>query len=446
MKKYLLVLFLFFLTVNCNRSSSSDTDSSITSDYTAIKVYAGKYMTCVILDKGDLKCWGWNRNSCLLGRTTNDIESKRFYIGDDETPASISPINIGGEVIDVAIGDEHACALLKGGNVRCWGSGILGYKNKIPIGDDEHPVDAGDVNIGGKVTQITAGNENTCVLLDSGNVRCWGKDDIGSLGYPRDITENPSLTIGDDEYPSDAGDINIGGKVIQIATGSGHTCALIETGNVRCWGGILIGYNDSEKNAGTGWKYHPSESGDINVGGKVIQISAGNNSTCALLETGNVRCWGSPNLGGNLGYSNEEYIGDNEHPAEAGDISIGGKVTQISAGDNHTCVLLDTGNARCWGANSFGELGYGNQSEWVEGKYVDNNIGDNEHPADAGDINIGKKVTQISAGDSHTCVVLEDGKVKCWGHGRSGILGYGNMESIGDDEHPSDIGVVDVGN
>ncbi len=165
----------------------------------------------------------------------------------------------------------------------------------------------------------------------------------------------------------------------------------------------------------------------------MVQIAAGDSHTCALLNTGAIRCWGFGNYG-RLGYGNTNKIGDNETPASAGDVTVGGKVTQIDTGPDHTCVLLDTGAVRCWGAGSGGQLGYGNT----------NNIGDDETPASAGDVNVGGKVTQTVAGQAHSCALLDTGAVRCWGAGGYGALGYSNKNDIGDNETPASAGDVPV--
>lgn len=104
-------------------------------------------------------------------------------------------------------------------------------------------------------------------------------------------------------------------------------------------------------------------------------IAAGDLHTCALLDSGAVRCWGSGE-NGRLGYGDTNYIGDNELPSTAGDVSVGGTVVQIAAGGLHTCALIDSGAVRCWGSGGRGALGYGNT----------NTIGDNELPSTAGDV------------------------------------------------------------
>jgi alpha-tubulin suppressor-like RCC1 family protein len=100
----------------------------------------------------------------------------------------------------------HTCALLEGGAARCWGKafvGELGYGNMDDIGDDETPASVGDVDVGGNVVQIDAGYEHTCALLDDAAIRCWGEASFGKLGYADPDTYN----IGDNETPASAGDV-----------------------------------------------------------------------------------------------------------------------------------------------------------------------------------------------------------------------------------------------
>src|SRR4030095_7692789 len=106
----------------------------------------------------------------------------------------------------------------------------LGYGNTDTIGDTETPASAGFVNVGGKVLALAAGEVHTCALLEDASVRCWGDGFSGELGYGN--TE----TIGDDESSASAGSVDVGGNVIQLAAGSTYTCALLDTGRVRCWG------------------------------------------------------------------------------------------------------------------------------------------------------------------------------------------------------------------
>ena len=245
----------------------------------------------------------------------------------------------------------------------------MGYGNGNNIGDNEVPATAGDVNVGGDVVQITVASDHVCALLSTGKVRCWGDGSDGRLGYVN------TTWIGDDETPASAGDVNVGGDVIQITAGYNHTCALLGTGKVRCWGDGSMGQLGYVNSNDIGDDETPASAGDVNIGGDVVLISAGQYYTCAHLSTGTVRCWGDGS-DGRLGYGSTNRIGDNETPASAGDVNIGGDVVTIRAGRSHACALLSTGNMRCWGYNIDGQLGYGNTSS----------IGDNELPSSAGDV------------------------------------------------------------
>ena len=403
------------------QASDADVQAAVT------QIAVGLDHTCALLDSGAVRCWGY----ALNGRLGYGNE---FSIGENETPASAGDVDVGGTVVQIAAGGYHTCALLVGGAVRCWGWGIngqLGYGNEFSIGDDETPASAGNVDVGGTVAQIAAGTDHTCALLVGGTVRCWGRGHVGALGYGN--TDD----IGDDETPASAGNVDVGGTVTQIALGGGHSCALLNTGAVRCWGfgsGGRLGYGNTNN---IGDNELPASAGDVNVGGTVAQIALGGRHTCALLDTSAVRCWGRGN-DGQLGYSSTNNIGDNEFPASAGNVDVGGTVTQIALGGVHTCALLDTGAVRCWGESFSGRLGYANN----------NKIGDNETPASAGDVIVGGTVAQVVAGSSHTCALLDSDAVRCWGRGDVGALGYGNPNNIGDNETPAsagDVEVVDLG-
>jgi cysteine-rich repeat protein len=335
------------------------------------------------------------------------------------------------KVVDVALGNFHSCAVLSTGNVRCWGTGFsgqLGYGNTNDIGDDEHPASAGDVDVGGTVVQITAGNSHTCALLDAGQVRCWGTSSFGELGYPG------LYAVGDDETPASVGDVAVGGTVIQISAGMFHTCALLDTGKVRCWGDNVSGQLGYGNTDGIGDDENPSVAGDVIVGYDAVQIAAGKDHTCALLNNGAVRCWGNGSYG-QLGHGNTLSIGDNEAPALHGSIPIDGIAVQVTVGTYHTCVRLDGADVRCWGSNSFGALGYPD---------VADSLGDNEPPTEVGTVEVGGPVVDISADGNHTCTVTEVGGVRCWGSAGVGQLGYGNTENIGDDEIPAIAGDVQI--
>ncbi len=379
----------------------------------------GAFHSCSGFDDGTLRCWG---TGGYIGAGNNET------IGDDETPDVAGDVQIGGKVVKLAASWYHTCALLDSGNLRCFGHGghgRLGYGDSEDIGNDETPASAGDVDVGGKVVDVSAGPFHTCACLDTGKVRCWGSNEYWQLGY------SSTETIGDGESPASAGDVDVGGFAVQVAAGYGHTCALLDSGAVHCWGNGAegrLGYGNEETIGDT---ESPASAGDVSLGGKAVQIVAGAFHTCALLDSGGVRCWGRAS-DGMLGYGNTQQIGDGETPADAGDVDVGGTVTELAAGDYATCAVLSSGAVRCWGGAYQGELGYGNLED----------IGDTETPASVGDVDVGGKVTHIDVGFWHTSAILEAGTVRCWGRGSTGALGYGNLEDIGDTETPASAGEV----
>ena len=380
----------------------------------------GAFHTCALFDAGRLRCWG---SAGYIG------SGNLLAIGDDEPAATAPDVDIGGRVVQISASWYHTCALLGTGNLRCFGSGRsgeLGYGNTNNIGDDEAPAAAGDVNIG-PVLQVSAGSYHTCAVLAGGGVRCWGRNDQFQLGV------GSSETIGDDELPASVPPVEVGGVATQVAAGFAHTCVLLATGKVRCWGegsGGRLGYGNTRT---IGDDESPASAGDVDIGGTVVQLQAGLLHTCALLDTGKVRCWGQPN-DGRLGYGNLEAIGDDETPASAGDVDVGGPVKQIAVGDYATCALLVGGKIRCWGSGQLGELGHANTDT----------IGDDETPATAGDVDVGGLATHVDVGFLHACAILDTGKVRCWGRGATGALGYGNTHDIGDNETPASAGDVSV--
>ncbi len=365
--------------------------------------------------------------------------------GGSSAPSRVLATNSAGNFISA--GEGHTCVIVEGGDVLCWGNnefGQLGYGHTEVIGDDETPASAGVVDLGGSAKEIAAGKHHTCALLLDGTVRCWGNNAFGQLGYAH------TDTIGDNETPAERGEVvDVGGSVKQIAVGGFHTCALLESGAVRCWGEATsgrLGYGNTDL---IGDNENPSAAGDVPVGGAVSFIGCGDLHTCALLESGAVRCWGrghkaETEIGGfgQLGYGELENVGDkpDNTPELKGDVMLGGSTALLAVGGNHNCAVLDSGTTRCWGRGD-GRDGHGQL-----GTQTIENIGDNETPLEA-DLPaiIGGTPQAIYAGEIHSCAKLSSSDIRCWGFGGFGQLGYGNADNIGDDEPPAQAGPIDTG-
>jgi alpha-tubulin suppressor-like RCC1 family protein len=326
----------------------------------------------------------------------------------------------------ISVGYEHSCAIVGNSGVRCWGSnnvGQLGLGNTDTVGDYESP--NFNVTIGTPATAVSAGNSFSCALLAGGNVRCWGLNDKGQLGIGN------TINIGDDENPT--ANVNLGVTATAITSGRNHSCALLSGGNVRCWGNNFFGQLGIADTTNIGDNENPTT--NVNLGGaQATSITAGNAHTCALLSTGNVRCWGN-NSFGQLGIANTTNIGDNESPTT--NVNLGGKtVFAIAAGEDHTCALLYPNlivapgyDVRCWGYNEYGQLGIGTTVS----------IGDNESPTVnvnlSGNAGFGFEAVALSAGGDTSCVRFQNGKVRCWGHNlylQLGIAGGNVGDNVGE--------------
>ncbi|HEC08529.1 MAG TPA: hypothetical protein ENI86_03050, partial [Acidimicrobiales bacterium] len=344
----------------------------------------------------------------------------------------------------ITAGGNSTCVVTETGAVKCWGSnssGQLGQGDNTDRGDNPGEMGANlpavDLGAGRTATAITAGTNHTCALLDNDTVKCWGNNVLGQLG------QGDANSRGGD--PGEMGDnlptINLsrGGTATAISTSGVHTCALLHNGTVKCWGynlngGLGQGHTDDIGD-------NPGEMGnnlppiDLGAGRTATAITAGDSHTCALLDNSTVKCWGD-NSYGQLGQGTTDDIGDN--PGEMGDnlppvdLGAGRTATAITAGSFHTCALLDNNTVKCWGYGSFGGLGYGDS---VKRGDDPGEMGDNLPAVDLG---AGRTATAITAGSVHTCALLDNSTVKCWGDNSTGQLGQGDTTRRGDD--PGEMG------
>jgi alpha-tubulin suppressor-like RCC1 family protein len=423
-------------------------------------IAAGENHTCAVLDDGSLRCWGDNTLGTLgLGITGGGEGGTGLPVGDEpgEMGAALPPVDLGAghEVTAITGGQAHTCALLDDRSLRCWGAngeGQLGLgdttsRGRFPedMGDELPAVDLGT---GRTAVAVVAGGSHTCAVLDDGSTRCWGWGGEGRLGL------GDELARGDE--PGEMGDalpaVGVPGPPTPgpvVAAGSGFSCALMPEGSVRCWGSGSFGrLGDGQAFSGRGWL--PNEMGvalpeiDLGTGRTATALTVGDQHACALLDDGAVRCWGR-NLEGQLGLGDQAARGDD--PGEMGDalptvdLGVGRTAVSISAGGNHTCAVLDDGSVRCWGMNGSAELG----------------LGDTEHRGDeegemgddlpAVDLGTGRTATALAPGSQHTCALLDDDSLRCWGSGLVGALGVGDDQLHGDEpgEMGDDLPVVDLG-
>ncbi len=338
----------------------------------------------------------------------------------------------------ITAGSNQTCALSDNGTVRCWGAngnGQLGLGDTVARGDG--PGEMGDslpaVNLGtGRTaTAITAGGSHTCALLDNGTVKCWGYNYYGQLGLGDTVNRGDGPGEMGDSLP--AVNLGTGRTATAITAGSIHTCARLDNGTVKCWGYNVdgrLGLGDTV-NRGD----QPGEMGDslpavnLGTGRTATAITAGVGHTCALLDNATVKCWGNNSYGG-LGLGDTAHRGDG--PGEMGDslpavsLGTGRTATAVTVGQYHSCALLDDATVKCWGYNTYGELGQGDTTHRGDGP---GEMGDSLPAVNLG---TGRTATAVTAGSDHTCARLDNATVKCWGYNGSGQLGQGDTAHRGD--------------
>lgn len=146
-----------------------------------------------------------------------------------------------------------------------------------------------------------------------------------------------------------------------------------------CWGGSQqgqVGQGNGESWGNQAGEY-PSVLAPVQLGGAAVQLAVGYQHNCALLEGGEVRCWGT-SAGGQLGYGDEDPVGLFDLPSERGPVQLGGPVRAIATGGAHSCAVFEDEGLICWGDNSFGQLGYGFEYD----------IGDDELPEVVGRVDL----------------------------------------------------------
>lgn len=227
-------------------------------------IAAGGAHTCALLVGGAVKCWGSNVTGQLgIGASGPGTGST--------TPVQVSGLSSG--VAAIAAGPLHTCAVVAGGAVKCWGSNSDGE-----LGNGTKDLAASPVNVTGLlgVVALALGASHTCALTNAGAVKCWGRNILGALG---DGTQNGSTVP--------VGVFGLSSGVAAIAAGDQHSCALTTGGGVKCWGtngaaqlgdGIL------------GDRYVPTDV--VGLTSRAIALAGGEEHSCAVLKSGVVRCWG----------------------------------------------------------------------------------------------------------------------------------------------------------
>ena len=391
---------------------------------TVNEVSAGGHHTCVIDSAQRVQCWGKNDRSQLgIGTTV-----------DSNAPAAPA-IAAGADQIEA--GDEHNCAR-SGDKLECWGSNEFGQ-----IGDPAFNINA---NVGvpavpfeldAGVHDVSAGDNHTCVIVDDADaglvraVKCWGRnrfaqsrplspiynvlhDEVPSTGTwsiwihdTADMTWDEASRVTTPHTITDAGGAPLQG-VKAVSAGTSHTCIIDMNDEIWCWG-YMPGFDPDPSCP------HPFD--------KVPR-------ECAV--------WPGPGFDTTQPGSVGIVVGNGKHPTGTDPASIGTiqgmpvanapvqvifdkTPIEISSGDDHVCVRVsdpdpNASNIYCWGNSLFGQVGDGTNNNWTDPRLV---ITDTD-----GDFVI---ATQIDLGGRHSCALVDDSNINCWGSNASSQIGNSNL-------------------
>ncbi|KAA0150992.1 hypothetical protein FNF29_04882 [Cafeteria roenbergensis] len=327
----------------------------------------------------------------------------------------------------VSAGDAHSLVLLADGTMRAFGFGTygqLGYGSTENVGDKESSLPSlqGPVPLGGNAIAVSAGDYHSLVLLEGGSVKAFGNGNNGRLGY------GSIEHVGDQasSVPSMQGGVSLGGTAADISAGGVHSLVLLVDRSVIAFGfggfGQLgLGTTSDVGGAGTSL---PSDAGPVPLGGNAMALAAGGQHSVVLMSDGSVRTFGDGE-NGRLGYGSSGRVGgtDSSWASTMDPVPLGGPAVAVAAGTSHTLALLDDGRVRAFGLGEYGKLGHGSTDD----------VGDTD-PSWANSVDpvpLGGTATAVAAGAGHSLVLLDDGRVRAFGMGEYGALGYGSQDNVG---------------
>ena len=374
------------------------------------------YHSCIQTTSQKIKCFGYNGDGQLGLQDTSSRGDSSFEMGD-----YLPFVDLSENSISVTVGGYHSCALLTTRGVKCWGDGAFGQVgtgSTYNIGDSSgemgSKLDEIELGSGVLIADLAGGYYHNMIITYEGNIKAWGYGGYGRLGYEH------SSSIGDNT--GELGDylpyIDVGsGKVVsKLSLGTDHSCALLSSLEMKCWGYNLYGYLGQEHTSTIGWAYH--DMGDylppISFPNGVVSsnIRASNTHTSMISSVGQLFMFGY-NAYGQLGIGHTISIGDSINEMgqylQPTNLGSGRSVKEVDGGFYSTCALLDDFSMKCWGYNIYGQLGYGDTLQRGDSTVE---MGDYLPTIDLGS---GRTAQNIHVGGYHTCVELDNGDLKCFG-------------------------------
>ena len=339
----------------------------------AVDLWAGTNHTCARLEDGSARCWGAGASGQL-----------GTVVLDSGLTMVRSP---GPGWKQLAAGTRHSCGLTSDGDLYCWGRTTEGQLGDGATLQWLQP-GAAVVGTARDLAAIAAGAEHTCALTKAGAVLCWGRGEQGQLAATVSSSSRAVM-------------VALPGPAAQVVSGNGFSCARLADGTAQCWGRGNRG-QIGDKTTTDHFKPAP-----VAIVEKLVDLAAGADHACAVTMAGTVYCWGESG-GGRLGNAMAMSTAQSKPLL----VPLVGEFAQVGAGNTHTCALSRTQQVTCWGGSNYGQAG----------------VGPLTTPTPVAPTLVAglPAATAMAVGGDHACVIAPDGKVRCWGRGDSGQLGFGS--------------------
>ncbi len=421
----------------CGRVCNWTCEEGVCND--PVQLSLGVFGSCAALGSGHAACWGLNYNGQIGDGSGGSVEAESLPTDGNTSvfpPAEITPdfarrptyvrtsasTRLQG-VTSVARGLHHACALTDDGEVYCWGAnynGQLGDGTTLPRGFAGLVRAPSEGFFAGPalsdVVHISSGWYHSCAVVRSGRVYCWGRNLNGRLG--NGVVE---FEIVSTPVPM----VGIGASTPMLTEGVSVSGGVDATCVERTLGIVCAG-RDSRGARGDGDGLGPASARPTRVRSvgdyaewtqPTLQIQSLVQSGCALVQDGFVACWGAAPFGS----GHENIRAAPERVLDPTGRDVLNNITQISGVDSHMCALDGEGFAYCWGWNGYGQLG--SVSALPDSRAAETTLpvaflNPSTAMPQGG-------IVEISAGGRHTCTRMQDGRVLCWGQNSYGELGNG---------------------
>lgn len=409
------------------------------------KISLGKNFGCALIANNQnsyksVKCWGSNSFGQLGNGVTID-----GGVSNTNQKYPVDVVGLSTNVIDIAVGQDHACALQSDYAVKCWGlssNGRLGNGQDTTTGIST-PVTVSGLSAGSSARKIFAGPSYTCVLLvNNTQLQCWGYNGAGTttagsggwIGTTPNTTPASTVDTNDKLVPTiitGTATIPNGSTISNVALGNTHICITINNADLAynnklyCWGknnyGQLgLGTTGTSSN---GALFYPFAQPNSVLTSNVTKISTTLDHTC-VVQNSAVKCWGNSSYA-QAGTVSGTVASSQPTPQLISNLS---NITDISTGNRFSCAINTSGNMYCWGYNWNGSVAILGAS--TAPNFSTNALSYEIIPLQVFVAPNSPPATLLTSGDQHSCAYYNNATgVKCWGYNAYGQLSNGTTSS-----------------